>query len=198
MNIIILGEDDKFIKELWELIGSRISHRSVQVLFSNDEFYEGIKLGDVDVCFMVVSKMNFKTCLQIADELIEKNPRVKLVFLYDYVLSGWLDKVNERQIRLVDKNSANLILAIRTVFSKKATYVAEKYLTSREEDVLQLVSHGHSQDEIANKLEISERTVNRHRASIYEKLGVTNQATAVRRGIELGLISINFEISEEF
>ncbi|MBL7998563.1 MAG: response regulator transcription factor [Candidatus Kapabacteria bacterium] len=53
-------------------------------------------------------------------------------------------------------------------------------LTKREEEILQLVAQGLTSQEIANKLFISPRTVETHRAHLMEKLGVNNTAGLVR------------------
>jgi DNA-binding CsgD family transcriptional regulator len=63
-------------------------------------------------------------------------------------------------------------------------------LTARERDVLALVADGHSNREIAARLDISEHTVKFHLASIFGKLGVSTRTQAVRRALEWGLIEI--------
>ncbi|MDQ5854360.1 MAG: LuxR C-terminal-related transcriptional regulator, partial [Chloroflexota bacterium] len=60
-------------------------------------------------------------------------------------------------------------------------------LTEREVEVLRLLTQGLSYDEIANRLIISPRTVNRHLTSIYSKLDVTSRHAATRWAIEQGL-----------
>lgn len=57
-------------------------------------------------------------------------------------------------------------------------------LTPRERDVLGLVSLGLSDAEVAKKLFISPRTVQRHLSSIYSKLGVNSRTAASRYAIE--------------
>lgn len=52
-------------------------------------------------------------------------------------------------------------------------------LTRREDEVLSLVASGMSARQIAHQLGISGKTVEGHKASIYSKLGVANQAAAV-------------------
>ncbi|MBL7976013.1 MAG: response regulator transcription factor [Candidatus Kapabacteria bacterium] len=53
-------------------------------------------------------------------------------------------------------------------------------LTKREEEILHLVAQGLTSQEIANKLFISPRTVETHRAHLMDKLGVNNTAGLVR------------------
>jgi len=61
-------------------------------------------------------------------------------------------------------------------------------LTTREQDVLELLSLGLSNKRIAERLGISEHTVKFHVASIYGKLGAASRAEAIRRAARRGLI----------
>ena len=63
-------------------------------------------------------------------------------------------------------------------------------LTSREKEVLQHMAEGLANKQIALLLSISEHTVKFHLSSLYAKLGVSSRTEAVKRGIELGLISL--------
>jgi DNA-binding NarL/FixJ family response regulator len=61
-------------------------------------------------------------------------------------------------------------------------------LTSREREVLQLTVEGHSGADIAERLFISPRTVETHRANLMRKLGVRNQKELVRYAVERGMM----------
>jgi DNA-binding NarL/FixJ family response regulator len=61
-------------------------------------------------------------------------------------------------------------------------------LTPRENEVLKLIAESHTSKEIAEILVISERTVDRHRANILEKLGLRDRAALTRYAIRRGLI----------
>jgi len=63
-------------------------------------------------------------------------------------------------------------------------------LTSREKEVLEKMAEGLANKQIALSLSISEHTVKFHLSSLYAKLGVASRTEAVKRGIELGLISL--------
>ena len=58
---------------------------------------------------------------------------------------------------------------------------AEEGLTTRELEVLELLSQGHLYKEIADKLQISYRTVSTHLEHIYGKLHVHSRAQAVAK-----------------
>lgn len=65
----------------------------------------------------------------------------------------------------------------------------EESLTARELAVLELLSQGLPNKQIAQALHISEHTVKFHVSSIYTKLGAASRTEAVSRGARLGLIS---------
>jgi two-component system, NarL family, response regulator YdfI len=64
----------------------------------------------------------------------------------------------------------------------------EEELTSRETEVLQMMTAGLSNREIGSTLGISEHTVKFHIASIFGKLGTSSRTEAVTEGIRRGLI----------
>ncbi len=61
-------------------------------------------------------------------------------------------------------------------------------LTEREREILALIAEGLSNQEIAQKLYISIKTVQTHRTHIMEKLDLHNRAQLVRYAIRKGLI----------
>jgi len=70
---------------------------------------------------------------------------------------------------------------------QEAAKLAIVDLSPRELQVLQNVTKGHSNKEIARQLEISPRTVEIHRAKMLEKLKVSSSLDAVRIGVYAGL-----------
>ena len=63
-------------------------------------------------------------------------------------------------------------------------------LTARETEVLQLVAGGHTNQEIARRLGISEHTAKFHVGTVLGKLGARSRAEAVARAAGLGLIVV--------
>jgi two-component system response regulator NreC len=61
-------------------------------------------------------------------------------------------------------------------------------LTNREQEVLRHVAEGASNDEIAQALIISPKTVARHRENMMQKLGLHSRAELVRYAIRKGII----------
>ena len=60
-------------------------------------------------------------------------------------------------------------------------------LTARQKEVLGHIASGGTNDEIARRLVVSRRTVERHVAAILDKFGVENRAAAAAVGVAAGL-----------
>ena len=60
-------------------------------------------------------------------------------------------------------------------------------MTQREREVLQLILDEHSNQEIAERLYISPRTVETHRYNLQQKLNVRNTAGLVRVARQMGM-----------
>lgn len=64
-------------------------------------------------------------------------------------------------------------------------------ITARQLAVLELIAQGHSTREIAQRLELSVKTVESHRAQLLLRLGVRGVAGLVRHAIRIGLITVD-------
>lgn len=61
-------------------------------------------------------------------------------------------------------------------------------ITPRELEILELIAHGMSNREIADKLFVSENTVKTHSSRLFDKLGAKRRTQAVQIGKEMGLL----------
>jgi DNA-binding NarL/FixJ family response regulator len=64
-------------------------------------------------------------------------------------------------------------------------------LTPREREVCQLIAEGKTNNEAAKIMEITERTVEKHRANLMSKLGIHDLAGLVRIAIKYGLVALD-------
>ena len=60
-------------------------------------------------------------------------------------------------------------------------------LTPREQEVLQMTAEGLTSSQIAERLFISPRTVEKHRSNLMSKLGLHRQSEVVRYAVEHGM-----------
>jgi DNA-binding NarL/FixJ family response regulator len=107
-------------------------------------------------------------------------------------LTGAIQKIlnGEKYI----SRSASQVLAsnyINKEYSGKYPNSAKTELTKRQKEIVELVSHGYSNKEIAEKFSVSVSTVNAHRYNILKKMEVKNTAEMIAKAIKMKLISIN-------
>jgi len=85
---------------------------------------------------------------------------------------------------------ARLLVRPKAVpFDGNPQAVASLGISPRELIVLKELAAGHSNKEIARRLEVSPNTVKTHLGRLYEKLGAVRRTDAVNRARELGLIA---------
>jgi DNA-binding CsgD family transcriptional regulator len=63
-------------------------------------------------------------------------------------------------------------------------------LTGRERQIIRYVANGHTNTRIGQLLGVSDKTVNRHLANVYAKLGARDRANAVALSLRHGEIGI--------
>ena len=96
---------------------------------------------------------------------------------------------------------AELLAVIRSVHAGRrhvptevaavlAEHLGEEGLTAREVEVLTLIRDGHKNKQIADRLSISENTVNFHIKNIVEKLGANDRTHAVTIAVRRGLLEL--------
>jgi two-component system, NarL family, response regulator NreC len=101
-----------------------------------------------------------------------------------------------------DAESGELLAAIRAVHRGRtfvqlgpgvpppspAAGAGPPLLSPRERQVLELLAHGHTNRQVADRLSLSVKTVETHRARLSDKLGLHGRADLVRFAIDLGLL----------
>jgi DNA-binding NarL/FixJ family response regulator len=75
--------------------------------------------------------------------------------------------------------------------SKMGAFDPHETLTPRQREVLQLAAEGKTNGEIAARLNISQRTVENHRATLMKRLGLQNQTELIRHAMGHGMIPPN-------
>jgi DNA-binding NarL/FixJ family response regulator len=167
--------------------------------------------GDVDLAVLDVA-MPRLTGIQAAEELSRRNPQVRTLMLSMHENEEYFfEALRAGASGYVLKSAADrdLVEACRAtmrgepfVYPAAAKALIREYLdrgkdgmdalgdplTRRESEVLKLVAEGHSTKEIAEILVISEKTVERHRANILEKLGMRDRVALTRYAIRRGLV----------
>jgi DNA-binding NarL/FixJ family response regulator len=107
-----------------------------------------------------------------------------------YVLKGSPAQEIVRAIRQVHAGDSYLSPAIGAALARQVAHPRRSggLLSSRELSVLRLVAAGQSNQQIAESLGITERTVKFHVTALFNKLGADNRAQAVALASRRGLL----------
>lgn len=142
--------------------------------------------------------------VEAVKQIRARDPRALVIVLTTYDRDDEITqalKAGAKAYVLKDISADNLIGCIRDVLAGK-TYIAPAaaaklaegvtrvQLTPREMATLRLLADGKSNKEIANALDISERTVKTHLAHLFEKLGVTSRTEAIKVATRRGLVRL--------
>src|SRR5256885_15447727 len=104
-----------------------------------------------------------------------------------YLLKGLLRKELLETIRLVHAGQKRILPEVATELAEHAT---DDALSSREIEVLRLISSGNANKEVAAQLSITEETVKGHVKNILAKLGANDRTHAVTIGLKRGIIDL--------
>src|SRR5258707_6932661 len=104
-----------------------------------------------------------------------------------YLLKGLLRKELLETIRLVHAGQKRMPPEVATELAEHAT---DDALSSREIEVLRLISGGNANKEIAAQLSITEETVKGHVKNILAKLAANDRTHAVTIGLKRGIINL--------
>lgn len=149
--------------------------------------------------------------LEAARELAQKAPDVKILVMTMHQDEAYLRQflqLGARGYILKKAADTELVSAIRAVqrgevyiHSSMMVGVINRYvdrpgaasgpsidLTQRETEVLTLVAHGYTSEQIADRLSISVNTVHTHRSHVMEKLGIRGRSGLMRYAIAHGLL----------
>jgi DNA-binding NarL/FixJ family response regulator len=200
---VAIVEDDAGVRRLLEqLINSVSEFRCVCVCESAEEAVKKIPAAAPDVVLMDIHLPN-RSGIECAAQLKESLPRTPVIMLTAYSDSERVFKALQAGARgyLLKRTSPEkLIEAIKDVLQggapmtgEIASMVVESFrqpapaaeddlnLSRREREVLELLSAGYTNKEIASRLNLGATTIHTHLGRIYDKLHVRSRAGAVAR-----------------
>jgi len=103
-----------------------------------------------------------------------------------------LDAVAHEEYYMDSAVSAQVITNILQRRTRDIHLTDSRYesLTAREQEVMALLAQGRSVRDIAEKLCISQKTVENHRSNIYSKLEIHSSIDLVRFAVRLGIVDV--------
>jgi len=153
--------------------------------------------------------------LEVTRQVTKSLPRTRVIILSMYTNDAYVFEALKNGALgyvLKDSQASDLIQAVREViagqrylspplseralelYMRRVESVPDdpyELLTTREREVLQMVAEGRTSGEIANRLFISPRTAEGHRANVIRKLGLQNNADLIRFALKRGILPMD-------
>lgn len=182
-------------------------HQDIEVVAEAGDGEEAINLAartDPDVILMDISIPKGLDGFTATQEIMKQQPRVKIVLLTMHNELVYIQKAIEINAHgYVLKNSQGGVLyeAIQAVFNGRTFYhvglpeeqidklfknkgkLKPSILTVREQEIVRLTVLGYTNMQIAEKLLISGKTVENHKANIMQKLHLKKKSDLIQYGL---------------
>jgi DNA-binding NarL/FixJ family response regulator len=207
---ILIADDHAIVRSgLRRVLDSKPDLEVVAEAADGAEAVEKSLDGDVHLAILDVS-MPRMTGIQAAAELQKRKPELKILmlsmhdseqFLFEalkagasgYVLKSGADTDIVDACRAAMRGESYLYPSavttlVRDYVDRDGDDQQFDVLTPREVEVLKLIAEANTSKEIAEKLFISLKTVDRHRQNILDKLGMRDRVELTRYAIRRGLI----------
>ncbi|MCK5170892.1 MAG: response regulator transcription factor [Bacteroidales bacterium] len=210
LKVFIVDDHVIFRNGLRTILNKVENFQIVGEVSNGSEFIAALKNTDTDIVLMDI-KMPVMDGIEATQRALEIKPDLKIIalsmfgdeeYLQDMIragASGFLLKNVTRKILThaieVVCNGGNyyseelLVLFTKKYYNNK-TEDDDLQITNREMEVLQLVSQGLTNQEIADKLFISKRTVDGHKNNLIIKTGSKNIVELLKYAIKNEVIKI--------
>ena len=211
IRVFLVDDHTLFLKGLKSLLYPLPDFSVVGEAYNGLEFLEKFEAARPDVVLMDIS-MPEMDGIEASKKVLEQDPNLKIITLSMYGDQEYYSRMLEIGVRgfvLKDSDIQEVKTAIHTVaeggnyFSQpllRGLILARKenppteqeddQLSERELEVLLEICQGLSNNEIADKLFISKRTVEKHRANVLLKTGCKNTASLVVFAIKNHLVEL--------
>lgn len=212
INIALVDDHTLFRSGLAGLLSQHDNFEVVASVGSGEEFLAKLPEIDVDVVFMDISMPGIDGSETTRRALAER-PELRIITLSMYGDEHFYTIMMECGacgFLLKDSNIEEVYAAVESVVGGDSYFSSallesltrnmsrlaitatseDDALSDREIEILVEVCRGLSNQEIADKLFISKRTVDKHRANILEKTGCRNTANLVVYAIKNRLVEI--------
>jgi RNA polymerase sigma factor (sigma-70 family) len=212
---ILLVDDHNMIREgLRAILAKRDDMLVVAEAENGHETLRLVQELHPDVVILDVAMPDLNG-IETARRVVEDHPPSKIIALSMHSDQRFVTKMFEAGAQgylLKDCASEELLKAIRTVMNNEryvsprvasgivGDYVEENkrsdlsafaVLTAREREILQMIAEGRSTKEIADRLDVSAKTVETHRHRVMNKLNVRSVAQLTKYAVREGLTSLD-------
>lgn len=204
---LAITDDQVIILKGLQKILADVPHISIVGVYNNgDELLSGIEKDQPDVLLLDI-QMPGKTGIELAGIISKQYPAIKIIALTNVDVLIQVKKTLQQGCLgylFKDASPEVIVKAIETVYageqylqeelqrqlllSLSSDQKSKQIITRREKEILQLIVDEYTNQEIANKLFLSLRTVENHRNNLLQKLDVKNTAGLVKVALQEGLI----------
>lgn len=210
---LLLIDDHELVRHgVKSLISSVDGMKVVGDCGSYEEAIVHLASLEIDIVLMDISLPGLSG-LKAAQVVNQTHPNIKIIILSSFKDEEYVLESMKYEIQGYVVKSAiadHIVNAIREVstggiyFTEDVMNIAlnryenaqrvkknerEINLTKREKEVLERISVGQTNQEIADTLFISERTVEAHRSNVIKKMNAKNTADMIRKALQLNLIN---------
>lgn len=212
VRIALVDDHSLFRRGLKMLLTSYSDFEVVAEASSGEEFLELMDAAQPDVVFMDYS-MGGMNGAETTERALERMPELKVISLTMFGDNAYYSRMassGAKGFLLKDSEFDEVVEAVSTVCDGGTYFSAlllesisqslrsveclpideHDMLSDREVEILVGICQGLSTQEIADRLFISKRTVDKHRANILEKSGCKNTASLVVYAIKNGLVEV--------
>lgn len=209
IKVFIVDDHVIFRKGLSAILNQVDQVKVVGEASNGKEFLEKMNRGFADVVFMDI-KMPEMDGIEATQELVRQFPETKVIALTMFEEISYFNKMIEAGASgfLLKKTTSDELEKAMAAVLNDDSYFSEEFMSSvnkymkprksdglvklseREMEVLELISKGLSNVEIAKMLGLSQRTVDGHRARLLEKTGAKNAANLVMYALKNGLVKL--------
>lgn len=194
---LLVAEDQSMLRDaLCQLLLMEDDVEEIYQVADGQEAIELLGKQTVDVAILDI-EMPIKTGLDVL-EWIRQHQDTKAIIVTTFKRSGYFKRALAAHVDayvLKDRSASELMATIYTVLSGQREYSPELVeevtfdsnpLSEREQEVLQLVAKGASNQTIAEQLFLSNGTIRNYMTAIFNKLNANNRTDAVRIARENG------------
>lgn len=161
-NLAIIADSD--IEDVFDTVNNKEGYKNAQLCGKNCAFLSADNKFSENLD--IIKKLNVKSIVEITKSKITNEELVNEEGL-EYV--GFLVK---------GTNKKTYIKSMLMCFMNEKCENTSSNLSSREKEVLELISKGYSNKDIAKELFLSEKTVKNHVSNIFRKINVTDRTKA--------------------
>ncbi len=208
LNIILVDDHELFRSGLKLLLSNFDMINNIYEASNGIKFLNELDKQNIDIVLMDIS-MPEMNGIEATIKALEKYPDLKIIALSMYGDEEYYYKMINAGVKgflLKDSSITEVEVAIQTVFEgsnyfspdilykivKNINTVKNKsnILSERENEVLYHICKGLSNQKIAETLNVSKRTIDKHRENILSKTQSKNTATLIMYAINNNLIKV--------